>query len=48
MNIFWQELTAGLPTMQELAHAIIRLVAAALLGSIIGFEREKAGKEVAA
>lgn len=44
MDIFWQELTSGLPTMQELVHAVIRLIAAALLGAIIGFEREKAGK----
>lgn len=44
MDIFWQELTSGLPTMQELVHAVIRLIAAAMLGAIIGFEREKAGK----
>ena len=44
MDIFWQELTSGLPTIQELVHAVIRLIAAALLGAIIGFEREKAGK----
>jgi len=44
MEIFWQELTSGLPDGQQLARVIIRLIAAALLGSIIGFEREKAGK----
>ena len=44
MEIFWQELTLGLPDRQQLARVIIRLVAAAILGSIIGFEREKAGK----
>jgi putative Mg2+ transporter-C (MgtC) family protein len=44
MEIFWQELTSGLPDKQQLAHVIIRLIAAVLLGSIIGFEREKAGK----
>lgn len=44
MEIFWQELTAGLPDTQQLARVVIRLVSAALLGSIIGFEREKKGK----
>ena len=44
MEIFWQELTSGLPDTQQLARVIIRLIAAALLGSIIGYEREKAGK----
>jgi putative Mg2+ transporter-C (MgtC) family protein len=44
IDIFWQELTSGLPDAQQLVRVIIRLVAAALLGSIIGFERERAGK----
>lgn len=44
MEIFWQELYFGLPDMQQLARVIIRLIAAVLLGSIIGYEREKAGK----
>ncbi len=44
MEIFWQELTSGLPDTQQLARVVIRLIAAALLGSIIGYEREKAGK----
>jgi putative Mg2+ transporter-C (MgtC) family protein len=45
MDIFWQELTSGLPDKQQLAHVIIRLLAAALLGGIIGYERERAGKD---
>ena len=44
MEIFWQELTSGLSDTQQLAHVVIRMIAAALLGSIIGFERERAGK----
>jgi putative Mg2+ transporter-C (MgtC) family protein len=44
MGIFWQELTSGLPDAQQLTRVIIRLIAAALLGSIIGYERERAGK----
>jgi putative Mg2+ transporter-C (MgtC) family protein len=44
MDIFWEELTHGLPDTRQLVHVIIRLVAAALLGAIIGFQRERAGK----
>ncbi len=33
-----------MPDTQQLAHVIIRMTAAVLLGSIIGFERERAGK----
>lgn len=44
MNVFWQELTAGLPDLAELARAIIRLVSAAALGAVVGLQREKAGK----
>lgn len=44
MDIFWQELTSGLPDTQQLTRVIIRLIAAALPGSIIGYERERAGK----
>lgn len=44
MDIFWQEITSGLPDTRQLAHAVIRLIAAALLGAVIGYERERAGK----
>jgi len=44
MEILWQELTFGLPDAQQLAHIVIRLIAAIILGAVIGFEREKAGK----
>ena len=44
MEIFWQELTFGLPDTQQLTRVIIRLITAVLLGSIIGLERERAGK----
>ena len=44
MEILWQELTSGLPDRQQLAHVIIRMIAAVVIGSIIGFEREKVGK----
>jgi putative Mg2+ transporter-C (MgtC) family protein len=44
MDIIWGELTAGLPDVQQLIHVLIRLVAAALLGAVVGFERERARK----
>jgi putative Mg2+ transporter-C (MgtC) family protein len=44
MDIFWQELIFGLPDSRQLIKVIIRLVAAALLGAIIGLQREKVGK----
>jgi putative Mg2+ transporter-C (MgtC) family protein len=44
MDVLLEELTAGLGDTRQLARVIIRLVAAVLLGAIIGFERERAGK----
>ena len=44
MDIFWEELTSGLPDMRQLVHVIIRLIAATLLGAVVGFQRERAGK----
>lgn len=44
MEIIRNELTAGLPDKTQLVHAIIRLVAAVLLGGLIGWQRERAGK----
>lgn len=43
-EILWSELTSGLPDKYELAHVIIRLLAAVVLGAIVGWERESAGK----
>lgn len=45
LEIIWIELTSGLPDRTELAHVVIRLVAAIVLGAVVGYEREKAGKE---
>ena len=39
-----EELTSGLPDGQEFTRVVIRLVAAMLLGAIIGWERERASK----
>lgn len=44
MEIFWGELTAGMPDGQQLARIIIRLLSATLLGAAIGIQRERIGK----
>jgi len=44
MDIFWEELTAGLPNARQLVHVFIRLIGATLLGAAIGIQRERAGK----
>ena len=44
MDSFVTELTAGLPNADQFAHAVVRLVAAAILGGIVGYERERAGR----
>ena len=44
MDIIWEELTSGLPDARQLVHVIIRLLAATLLGAVVGFQRERAGK----
>ncbi len=44
MDILWEELTFGLPDVRQLVHVLIRLIAAALLGAVVGFERERARK----
>jgi putative Mg2+ transporter-C (MgtC) family protein len=44
MDIIWEELTSGLPDARQLVHVLIRLIAATLLGAVVGFQREKAGK----
>lgn len=44
IDILWQELTFGLPDARQLAHVILRLIAAGLLGALVGLERQRAGK----
>lgn len=44
MDIIWEELTSGLPDVRQLVHVLIRLIAATLLGAIIGIQHERAGK----
>lgn len=44
MELLWQELTNGIPEARNLWIIIIRLVAATLLGAVVGIQRERAGK----
>jgi putative Mg2+ transporter-C (MgtC) family protein len=44
MELLWEELTGGLPDGRQLAIVLIRVIAATVLGAIVGIEREKAGK----
>jgi len=44
MDILWQELTSGIADSRHLAQVVIRLLAATLLGALVGYERERAGK----
>ena len=45
METLWQELTFGLQDRQHLLRVVIRLLAALILGGIIGIQRERSGKE---
>lgn len=44
MDIIWEELSAGFPDFRQLIHVIIRLIASAIFGAVIGFQRESVGK----
>ena len=44
LEMLWGELTAGLPDATQLARVIVRLIAAILLGAVVGYQREQAGK----
>lgn len=44
MEVLWQELTAGLDDFGQVERVLLRIITAAALGAILGFEREKAGK----
>ena len=44
MNIILDELFTGVPDGQQLARTIVRLLSAAIVGAIIGIQREHAGK----
>ena len=44
MNVIWDELTSGMPDADSFARVLLRLTAAVLLGGLIGFQRQRAGK----
>ena len=41
IEALWQELTSGLHDSKQVAHVIIRLVAATVLGGVVGIQRER-------
>ena len=44
MELLWQELSNGIPELRNLWVILIRVIAATLLGALVGFQRERAGK----
>lgn len=44
MDLLWQELTNGLPDTRQFLTVLIRVIAAVVLGGVVGIERERAGK----
>jgi putative Mg2+ transporter-C (MgtC) family protein len=44
MDVLWEELTSGLHDWRQFAHLMARLIAAMVLGGIVGIQRERAGK----
>lgn len=44
MELFWEELTRGIPDRTHLALVVVRLFVATLLGAIVGFQRERSKK----
>lgn len=44
MDTFLNELRDGLPDAAQMFRVVFRLVMAALLGAIVGWQRERAGK----
>lgn len=44
MDIVWSELTAGLHNAEDSIRIIIRLLAAIVLGGVVGVQRERVGK----
>jgi len=44
MTIFLEELALGLPDTTQFVRLLVRLIVAALLGAVVGIQRERAGK----
>jgi MgtC family len=44
MNILMQELAGGIPDLEHLLRAVIRIAVSSILGAVIGIQREHTGK----
>jgi putative Mg2+ transporter-C (MgtC) family protein len=44
MELLWRELSSGMPDRDRLAIVLIRVIAAALIGAVVGLQREHARK----
>jgi len=44
LDVFWQELTSGIQDSKQLTRVIIRLLAATILGGLVGVQRESSRK----
>jgi putative Mg2+ transporter-C (MgtC) family protein len=44
MDVFWDELTFGLPERKQLIQVVVRIVASVLVAGIIGYQRGASGK----
>lgn len=44
IDLLWQELTFGIGSGRQTAQMVLRFIVAAVLGAIVGMQREKAGK----
>jgi putative Mg2+ transporter-C (MgtC) family protein len=44
MEVLWDELTSGIPTWEQFARVLIRLLFSAALGAVVGIQREHSGK----
>ena len=44
MDIFWEELTSGLPDVRQLVHVLIRMIAASVLGAVVGHATRESRK----
>ena len=44
MEILIDELTSGMPDLAESIRVVLRILAATLVGAVVGYERERTGK----
>src|SRR5690348_6648178 len=44
IELLWEELIRGLPDGPHVALVVIRLLAATILGAVVGLQRERSGK----